>query len=312
MTGFVLRVPASSANLGPGFDSLGLALALYNTVVVESPASGLEIEIEGEGLGVLPSDANNLVIRAARARCETRNSALPGMRIRMVNGIPVGAGLGSSAAAALAGMALADVLANGEISKEDLLGPAFELEGHPDNAAAALFGGLVLVTIAGGRPISRRVPIPELMVALALPDLKLPTQTMRRALPKTVSLKAAASNIGLAALTVEALRHEDYDLLAQVSQDHLHPPHRKSFIPGFDRVVDAGKQAGAAAVVLSGAGPSLVAFAADGHAAIAEAMVEAFKAVGLEARSLILGADMEGLTFTQNPDAAQSEFPIQR
>jgi len=306
MIGFAARVPASTANLGPGFDSLGLALGLYNTVVVEAPAERLEIEIEGEGAGTLPRDATNLVIRAAKARWRGRGSPFPGIRVRMVNGIPVGAGLGSSAAAVLAGFVLADSLEGGELSKEDLLGPAFEMEGHADNAAAALFGGLVLVTIADGRPVSRRVTVPELKVALALPDLELPTRAMRRALPKTVPLQDAASNIGLAALTVEALRHEDYDLLARVAQDHLHQPKRKAFIPGYDRVVAAGKEAGAAAVVLSGAGPSLVAFAADGHAAIAEAMVDAFKAEGLEARSLILNVDMHGLTITRDPRSEHS------
>jgi homoserine kinase len=303
MNRITVRVPASSANLGPGFDSLAMGLALYNTLEVDVGGDELSVEIEGEGEGSLPHDVSNRVIRAAQARCEQRGGSLPGMKIRMINNIPVGSGLGSSAVAAIGGMLLADAVVGGEIEREALLEPVHKMEGHADNAAASLFGGLVLVRASEDRVVARCIEMPELWVALALPDLSLPTREMRRSLPKTVSLEDAAANIGSALLTVEALRNGDYDLLASATVDRLHQPHRKSFIPGFDRVVEAAQAAGAAAVVLSGAGPGLLAFAPSGHADIAAAMVDAFQEEGLSARPFVLAIDRLGATVSREEKA---------
>jgi homoserine kinase len=300
MTSFTIRVPASSANLGPGFDSLALGLALYNTLEVEFGGDDLVIEIEGEGETSLPRDSANRVIQAAGIRSEERGAHLPAMKVRMINEIPVGGGLGSSAAAAVAGMILADALAGIELSREAILKHVFQLEGHADNAAASLYGGLVLVRASEEQVLARSVPTPNLSVALALPLLDLPTQEMRRALPRTVSLADAAHNLGSAMLTVEALRNGDYALLAAATEDRLHQPHRSGFIPGFTRVVEAAREAGASAVVLSGAGPGLLAFAPDGHADIAAAMVDAFQEEGLTARPFVLGIDKLGATLSRH------------
>jgi homoserine kinase len=298
MKRFTIRVPASSANLGPGFDCLALALTLYNVLEVEVDGDDLVIEIEGEGESSLPRDATNRVIRAAQIRAEGRGEALPGMHIRMINGIPVGGGLGSSAAAAVAGMLLADALAGVDVPREELLRPLCEMEGHADNAAASLFGGLVMVQATEDRILTHSLQPPDLWVALALPSLSLPTSEMRRALPAVVSLMDAAANIGSALLTVEALRNSDYGLLAAATEDRLHQPHRVGFIPGYSRVVDAAKRAGAAAIVLSGAGPGILAFATGGHAVVAAAMVDAFQAEGLPARSFVLGIDRLGASLS--------------
>lgn len=300
MTRLTIRVPASSANLGPGFDSLALGLALYNTLEVEIDGEGLVIKIEGEGEGSLPCDPSNRVLQAAQVRADQRGRALPGMRVRMLNRIPVGGGLGSSAAAAVAGMILADALTEEEVSRERLLEPVYRMEGHADNAAASLYGGLVLLRASDDRVVARCVHTPDLWVALALPLLDLPTQQMRSSLPRTVSLEDAAFNVGSSLLTVEALQRGDYDLLRTATKDRLHQPHRQRFIPGFDRVVDAASEAGASAVVLSGAGPGLLAFAPEGHADIAAAMVDAFQAVGMAARPFVLGIDRLGATITRS------------
>jgi homoserine kinase len=298
MTGFSIRVPASSANLGPGFDSLALGLALYDTLEVEVGGDVLAIEVEGEGAGSLPRDSTNRVIKAATTRAEQRGASLPGLKLRMINEIPVGGGLGSSAAAAVAGMILADAVSGTELSKEALLGPLYGMEGHADNAAASLYGGLVLVRATDDHVLARCVAAPDLWVALALPLLDLPTREMRKALPTTVSLSDAARNMGSALLTVEALRNADYELLASAAEDRLHQPYRKAFIPGFDRAADAARMAGASAVVLSGAGPGVLAFAPENHAAIAAAMVDAFDEAGLESRPFVLGIDKLGATLT--------------
>jgi len=303
MTSFTIRVPSSSANLGAGFDSLALGLALYNTLEVEIGGEELMVEIEGEGENSLPRNATNRVVRAALTRSTQRGDSLPGLKLRMVNHIPVGGGLGSSAAAAVAGMILAEAIGETEFSRDALLMPVFEMEGHADNAAASLYGGLVLVHATKGHVVARSIAIPDFWVALALPLLDLPTREMRRSLPKTVSLGDAASNVSSALLTVEALRQGDYELLGSVPEDRLHQPHRKGFIPGFDRVASAAKEAGAAAVVLSGAGPGLLAFAPGGHAAIAAAMVDAFQDEGLAARPFVLGVDRLGATLSRNPNA---------
>jgi homoserine kinase len=299
MSRFTIRVPASSANLGPGFDSLALGLALYNSLEVEVTGDDLVIEIKGEGEDSLPLDATNHVIRAARKRAEGNGTSLPGLKLRMINEIPVGGGLGSSAAAAVAGMILADALTGSELNKQALLGPLAEMEGHADNAAASLYGGLVLVRAGDGRTVARCVAAPDLWVALALPLLDLPTQEMRSALPKTIPLSDAAHNLGSALLTVEALRTGDYELLASVTDDRIHQPYRKGFIPGFDRAADAARASGASAVVLSGAGPGVLAFAPDGHAGIAAAMVDAFREEGLESRPFVLGVDKLGATLSR-------------
>lgn len=304
MTSFTIRVPASSANLGSGFDSLAISLALYNTLEVEVGGRDLVIEIEGEGESSLPRDATNIVVRAARARATQRSVALPGLKLRMVNNIPVGGGLGSSAAAASAGTIMAEAIAGAQFSKEAILEAVYHMEGHADNAAASLFGGLVVVQAADRQVVTRCIDIPDLRVALALPVIEMPTLVTRRSLPKTVSLEDATSNVSSALLTVEALRQGDYELLASVAEDRLHQPHRKGLIPGFDRAASAAREAGAAAVVLSGAGPGLLAFAPDGHARIAEAMVDVFRAEGLLARPFVLGVDRLGAVILGNAEAA--------
>ncbi len=189
----------------------------------------------------------------------------------------------------------ANAVSGSQLSKERLLRLAYELDGHADNVTAVLFGGLNMVGVGPEGLLSRQVPLPDIRVALALPALNLTTTTMRRALPRKVPLADAVYNLGRTALTIEALRHEDYDLLAWSMQDRLHQPYRKRFIPGYDAAMAAAKAAGAAAVVLSGAGPGLVAFARADHEKIADAMADAFRAAGVRASTLVLRVDRKGV-----------------
>lgn len=295
MSQFHVTVPASTANLGPGFDCLGLALGCYNDLELEVGGSGVRVEIEGEGADHLRSDGSNLIIRALFYLFEELGLPPPGLSIRSVSRIPVGLGLGSSAAAIVAGLAAANALIGGDYSRERLLSFAYRLEGHADNVAAALYGGLNMVATDPEGPRSRQVPLPDLRVALALPAVDVPTKTMRRILPDKVPLPDAVYNVGRTALTIEALRQGDYDLLAWSMSDRLHQPYRKGFIPGYDVAMEAAREAGAAAVVLSGAGPALVAFSPSRHEEIAEAMVQAFRAEGVVAHPLVLPVDRGGL-----------------
>jgi len=294
----IVTVPASTANLGPGFDCLGLALGLHNTVEMQVLPQGLEVDIEGEGEGSLPGDASNLIVKAASKLFEKTGKQPPGMRLHAVNRIPLSSGLGSSAAAVIAGLAAANALVDGGLSREELLRLAYELEGHADNAAAALFGGLNLVSAGADELITRQVPVPDLKVAIALPDLKLSTPQLREALPEQVPFCDAVFNLGRTALTIEALRTGDHELLGWSMADRLHQPYRKQFIPGFDAAVAAARRAGAAAVALSGSGPALIAFAPSGHERIAQAMALAFEEAGLAARAYALPVDQQGVRIS--------------
>ncbi|MEK7786447.1 MAG: homoserine kinase, partial [Chloroflexota bacterium] len=276
-------VPASSANLGPGFDCLGLALGLYNTVEMTAldAGEGLQVEVDGEGADRLSADSNNLIVRAANTLWEKPGLGPTGVRIKAHNDIPLGSGMGASAAAAVAGLAAANALAGGPLSRSDLLRLAYQLEGHPDNAAAALFGGLTMVSATGDELMHATLEVPPLKVAIALPSVRLSTIEAREALPKNVPLQDAVFNIGRAAFVVRALQLGDYEMLGFAMTDKLHQPYRRKLIPGFDVAVSVARQAGAAAVALSGAGPSLAAFAPDHHWEIASAMKAAFESVGV-------------------------------
>ena len=289
-----VSVPASTANLGAGFDCLALALDLRNSVEFEEVEGGLEVTVEGEGAGRVPLDATNLIVKAAGRLFARVNRRPRGLRVRATNRIPLGSGMGSSAAAVVGGLAAANALVEGGLSRDDLLRLAYEMEGHPDNAAAALFGGLTLVSAAGGEVLVRSLEVPPLTLVIALPDVQLPTAEARAALPAQVPLKDAVFNIGRALFTVQALTNGDAGLLRWAIADRLHQPYRQQLIPGYEAVEGAALRAGASAVALSGAGPSLAAFAPGEHTAIAEAMRTAFEAHGVACRTFVLGVDARG------------------
>jgi homoserine kinase len=287
-------VPATSANLGPGFDCIGLALGLYNRVEFREIEAGVEIEVSGEGAGEIPVDSTNLVLRSAEHLFRYIGRHPGGLEILQENGIPVGSGLGSSASAVLAGLLGANALLGQPLSRSEILRLAVEIEGHPDNVAPALYGGLVLTIEEDGRYFIEPIPIPDMKVLVVLPDFDLPTAEARAALPKAVPMADAVFNIGRMGLLVRALAEGDYERLALAMVDRLHQPYREPLIPGMAEAFSAVREAGASAVALSGAGPSLIAFALDGHEAIVEAAKEVFAKVGVRSRSWILGVDRGG------------------
>jgi homoserine kinase len=258
-----VRVPASTANLGPGFDALGLALALYDEVEVALAPSGLRVEVLGEGAGQVPTDEAHLVVRALRAACARCGYRPDGLVLRCHNRIPHSRGLGSSAAAAVAGVLAGYALA-GMDPDEAALDLAAGLEGHADNAGASLFGGLVISWKDAQSFRAVRVePHPDLAPVLLVPAVTSSTKATRELLPAEVPHADAAFTAGRAALAVYALTSAPHLLLA-ATEDRLHQTYRRTAYPATGRLVDTLRAAGVPAAV-SGAGPTVLALPARGE-----------------------------------------------
>ncbi len=296
-----VRVPATSANLGPGFDALGLALRLHNTLTIE-PAPGPEIEIDGEGEKTLPRNPSHLAYQAAMAvaarAAESRSvPAVQAFRLKQRNTIPLGRGLGSSAAAIVGGAVAANALLGHPLDQQALIDLATEMEGHPDNVAPALLGGLVVCARTPEGVRWMRLAPPLLKVVLAVPDYAVSTEEARRRLPARVPFPDAVFNVTRTALLVAALIGGRPDLLDEATQDRLHQPYREHLVPGLTEVFAAARRAGAYGVALSGSGPAVVAF---GEApGIGPAMARAFEGAGTTSRILHAEFDIEGAVIEE-------------
>jgi homoserine kinase len=256
------RVPATSANLGPGFDCFGLALDLVNKVTLDTEAAP-GVTWEGEGAAELPTDGTDLVTRSIAETARRLGVDPPAGALHGVNRIPLERGLGSSAAAAVAGVALADAALGLGMERTDVLEVAAAIEGHPDNAAAAVFGGFTMVVDA--RVVARFDPDPELRPALLVPDaLRISTEEARRVLPAIVPRPDAVANAGHAALTAVALLHEP-GLLFAAMRDRMHEEVRLGLVPEALERFEELRAAGVP-VCVSGSGPTLLAFEDDEHA----------------------------------------------
>ena len=268
-----VRVPATSANLGPGFDSFGLALGLYDVVTVRVTAEGLAIEVTGAGAATASAGEQHLVIRAMRTAFAHLGVQPPGLALSCANAIPQGFGLGSSAGAIVAGLLAARALAGAEgqaaLSDEDILRLATRMEGHPDNVAACLAGGLTIAWNPGsgspqaqGAKVARLTPLPGIGAVLCVPGTPVLTSAARAVLPPEVPHAAAAANSARAALLVAALTGRP-ELLMDATEDFLHQRYRAAAMPATATLIDALRAAGVPAVV-SGAGPSVLAFVREG------------------------------------------------
>ncbi|WP_078309489.1 MULTISPECIES: homoserine kinase [unclassified Mycobacterium] len=259
-------VPASSANLGPGFDSLGIALSLYDEIEVNTTESGLKVAVEGQGAGEVPLDGSHLVVRAIERGLTAGGFVAPGLIVQCHNKIPHSRGLGSSAAAAVAGLAVANgllVKAGRPVLSDDLLVQlASEFEGHPDNAAASVLGGAVVSwsETSGGAPVyaATRLEVhPDIKIVAAIPEEQSSTAHTRVLLPESVTHVDARFNISRAALLTVALTARP-DLLMTATEDRLHQPQRAAAMPASAEVLGYLRREGVAAV-LSGAGPAVLA-----------------------------------------------------
>jgi len=289
-----VSVPATTANLGPGFDCLGLALDLWNNAAFSLEGEGIRLFCNGEGQSI-PADERNMIIQAMRFFCDLRGLTFPrGLVIRCDNHIPVSSGLGSSASAVLMGLLGAAHLFNSPLDENEALNLAARMEGHADNAAAALLGGLVIVATGKGGWLVQRIEIPTIQVAVVQPAFDLPTRAARAVLPGEVSMGDATFNIGRALLVTEALRSGNINLLSQAMEDRLHTPYRLPLIPGAQLALEAAYQAGASAVTISGAGPSLIVFSDSSTQPAASTMIAAFNQEGITARAFHLQTTSAG------------------
>lgn len=252
-----IQVPATSANLGSGFDSLGLALKFYNRVLMEE-FDGVDISTS-DGSDV-PTDENNLIYTSAKFLFDLCGRPFKGLKLVQENNIPMTRGLGSSSACIVAGLVGANALMNNPLSKDDLVNLAARLEGHPDNSTPAILGGLVTAVFDGNRVYSVKVPISgRLKFAAFIPDFELKTEVARAALPKEVPHKNAVYNLSRAALMTASLFSGRLDNLRIAAGDKLHQPYRLKFIEGAQDIFNLANKIGAYATFISGAGPTLMA-----------------------------------------------------
>ena len=294
-----IRVPATTANLGPGFDCLGLALKLYLNLEIEEIEQGMVIEYHGEGAEKFSAKKNTLIGKSVELVLKKagQDKSKKGLKMKVFNQIPITRGLGSSASAIIGGIVGAARLYNIDLTNQEMLELALSLEGHMDNIVPALIGGLTLAYKTGQKEIRwAGIKTPrDLRVVVAIPDFTLSTEEMRKALPQKVALPEAVFNLSRSALLVNALQNSDWDVLAEAMEDRLHQPYRAPFIPGIEDMFLKIKKTGLAGVALSGSGPSVVSLTKMGsEEAISKIMKDAFLKAGVNCRILVLEADLDG------------------
>ena len=269
-----VTAPATTANMGPGFDCLAMALDIWSTIDVEVGSSGFEVL--GVGVESLPHGSSSLVKRGFRLPFREAGRPVPEVRITYRNKIPVSRGLGSSSAAVVGGLLAGNEISGAYLDNESLLKLAFEQEGHPDNAAAALLGGCQIVAQDEQRLITASVPVPnELSAVLFIPDVAMPTNEARALLSGTVSRQDAVYNMSRVGLLVRALATGDFKHLAVATADRLHQPARQSVFPAMKNIFRAALSAGALGVFLSGAGSSVLALTRGKEVTIGYEMADA-------------------------------------
>ncbi len=295
-----VRVPATSANCGPGFDSLGLALALHNDLALQVGDFDT-LEVEGEGALELQNNAQTIVHQAAHRVFAALSIPVAGVELRLRNRIPLSRGLGSSSAAIVGGLVAANAWAhkhrNRALSQPELLDLATEIEGHPDNVAPALLGGFVVsARNEAGAVTSIQLPVRHFpRFAVWIPETELATKTARGVLPAAYSRADAVFNLSRAALLVAALASGDFEALREALRDKIHQDFRAPLVPGFREISRAAEDGGAFGVTLSGAGPSILAWLPTKNDAVA-AMENAARATGIAGRVVELEVDEEGCT----------------
>ena len=305
-----VRVPATSANLGPGYDAVGLALSLSMCISLDRAFAPV-VEVHGTGADLIPRDPDHHpAYRAARFVANMVGEYDANFHLVQHNAIPPARGLGGSAAALVGGAVAANDLLGRSLAAPDLLNLVCELDGHPDNAAPALLGGLVIGTLTSEGISAVRLEPKDLKAVVAVPDFAVSTAAARHALPDSVPHKDAAFNVGRSGLLLGALATGEYDLLRVAMQDRLHQPYRSHLIPGLEDVIEAALANDAYGACLSGSGPTVLAFAPEEHAlGIAAEMRAAFERSGVQAKAWALDVDLSGARV-EPPGEVPSPSPI--
>jgi homoserine kinase len=292
-----VRVPASSANLGPGFDTLGLALALYNEVTLEE-SDRVSVTVEGEGEQRLDRGPDNVVARGVRLAFEAAGHPFRGAVIHCKNRIPLARGLGSSSAAWVGGLAGGNALLGCPLDRDTLLTLAARAEGHPDNVAAAILGGLTVACATDERTVAIAVPIsPVIRWVVLVPQTESATRKARAVLPASLPRADAVFNVQRVSLLLAALGTGRGDLLSLAMHDRLHQPYRLHLFPWMQAVQAAARDAGALGCVLSGAGPAMLAAVDGPSASVERAMEAALRACGVAGEASSVAVDAGGVIW---------------
>ncbi|WP_088226472.1 homoserine kinase [Desulfosporosinus sp. FKB] len=288
----IVKIPATSANLGPGFDCLGLALQLYNSIKIDVNRP-FQISLTGTYKEGISTDESNLVWQTMCHLWEQINYPIPTIALTLENHIPPARGLGSSSAAIVGGLVAANILAGAPLAKLELLQMANTLEGHPDNVTPALYGGITLAVSTDDGVLPRVLGQgANLKAVVLIPNLRLKTEKARGILPPEVSRQEAVFNISHAGLLIDAFIREDYLLLKEGMRDMLHQNKRSVLIPGMFETLKAAEQAGAYGTALSGSGPTLIALIPESSQnAVCQSMLTTMKQFGVEAQTIILDVD---------------------
>ena len=290
-----VRVPASSANLGPGFDTLGLALGIYLHCRFRIAAEDV-VRVSGRDTESIPAESKNLILKTAREVAEAQGRELPPVYLEIENEIPVGKGLGSSAAALVVGVVLADRVLGMSWDEHRLLDEAARIEGHPDNVSAAVLGSVTTAAIgADGVTRAVRLEVPRAFsVAVVCPDFELSTLRMRDALPDSYSREDAIFNIQRATLLVAALLEGDRDAFPVAFEDRLHQPYRSGYVPGLDNILSL-RVPGLLGCALSGAGPAVLVLFETGREDAVRAVAREFEKAGCQTEVIFPHLDRTGL-----------------
>jgi homoserine kinase len=298
---FSIKVPASTANLGPGFDSVGLALSLYLTLEVE-PSINWEFLTSSQVLEGLPTDESHFIYQIAKRVSNRYECSLPPCKVKVESDIPLTRGLGSSASAIIAGIELADQLGDLRLSKNEKLVIATELEGHPDNVGASLFGGLVIGSYHQDEvQLLSFTDLPFEMVAF-IPKHTLLTKESRKVLPEQLTFDVAVEASSMANVLVAALISGNWVMAGRMMErDLFHQPYRKKLIPYYEEISRVSRENGAFGVALSGAGPSLLAFVEKGHGTT---LLDTVKVIFPELNTMVLKIDKNGSVVRKKSDSA--------
>ena len=297
---YSFRVPAGTSNLGAGFDTLGLALEIYLRVRIE-PASKTEIVALGVDSAEIPTTSDNLILRVANRVAALRNRELPPFRITIANEIPLMRGLGSSAAAIIAGITCYELAMQETLTEPEIFKYAFEFESHPDNLSPALRGGLVAACQSSDSEvfIANLSVAPGVKSVIVVPEFEVSTQKARSVLPQSYTRKDAVYNIQRSALIVGALTTGNWPLLQEAMNDRVHQPYRASLIPGFEEIL-ALRMPGMFGLALSGAGPTIFALADPAKAdAVGWEITGVFEKHGVKALPHVVNIDTEGRVISR-------------
>lgn len=298
---FSIRVPATSANLGPGFDSLGIALKLYNSFYFKRINLGIRIELEDEkGNKIQLPLEENLVFKAMKRLFSLLQEPFDGIEIVEKIAFPFACGLGSSATAIVAGFVGANKLLGSPLSEKAILKLATKMEGHPDNIIPAYKGGFTINVMDGEELIFKKLTLnEELKIVLVVPEFRLATKKVRQVLPGKVSYHDAVFNLSRTALLTACLYDNDWEKFSTAMEDRLHQDYRAALIPGFKDIIKGAYKAGALGVALSGAGPAIIAFCQDKAAKIGQVMVDVFSEHNIDSRYIITAPDNKGTMITE-------------